>query len=383
MAAQVSLKVMMEAAGIKPTTAQLKKLNAQIQKTEESQKGWNKEINKTHRNLRGAAQATGRANKDFGRMSQGMGGLVQAYATVAANVFALSAAFLVLKRAADLSSMTKSAEDFSNRFGVSVTRITRQMQVASGGALSFAEALPTINKAISAGIGVEQMEQLTIAATKAAQTFGGSTTEALSRFISAAQRGRVEIIQTLGIVIKTEQAYADYGASIGKTALELTALDRQQAILNATIKESQSIFDQVNIDPNPFQQLLTTLTDLKDVVLTTITDGITPMINAFNQSKFAAAALIAVILKLVGGTIFGQVAIGITAAAAAGRKTTIQARAAEKQAQASAKRTRNRLKVAVLDNEKTLRKRAIDFENSLKKQEKAHASFTKKILFHC
>ena len=108
---------------------------------------------------------------------------MQAYATVAANVFALSSAFLVLRRAADLSSMIKSAEDFSNRFGRSVTRITRQMQEASGGALTFAEALPTINKAISAGIGTEQLEKLTKAATLAAQTFGGTANEALNRFI--------------------------------------------------------------------------------------------------------------------------------------------------------------------------------------------------------
>jgi len=300
----VKLKVMLEAAGIKPTTKQLKELNKQLTKTKAEVKGVGTGSNKLKRNLEGVSQRAGSTGKDFSRMQQGMGGLVQIYATVAANVFALSSAFLVLRRAADLSSMTKSAEDFSNRFGVSVTRITKQMQEASGGALSFAEALPTINKAISAGIGVEQMEQLTIAATKASQTFGGSATEALNRFISAAQRGRVEIIQTLGIVIKTEQAYKDYAASIGKTALELTALDRQQAILNATIKESQSIFDQVNIDPNPFQQFLTTIIDLKDVGLTLITDFLTPFINTINKSKAAAAALIALLISIVGKRIF-------------------------------------------------------------------------------
>jgi len=374
--ANINLKLILQSQGIEPTKKNMDRLHKSLQKTAGAMGKVGVAANKTKRNLEGAAQRSGSAGKDFARMSQGMGGLVQAYATVAANVFALSSAFLVLRRAADLSSMTKSAEDFSNRFGVSVTRITRQMQVASGGALSFAEALPTINKAISAGIGVEQMEQLTIAATKAAQTFGGSATEALSRFISAAQRGRVEIIQTLGIVIKTEQAYKDYAATVGKTALELTALDRQQAILNATIKESQSIFDQVNIDPNPFQQLLVTLTDLKDTVLTTITDAITPMVNAFNQSKFAAAALIAVMLKLVGGKIFGQVAIGVVAAAKAGRQTTIQARAAERTAVAVAKRRDRRITNSI----KAAKKEALAFEEGLKKQEKAHASFTTKIL---
>ena len=302
--ARVTLEVIMKALGIKATTKQIKEFNAAGKKTSEGLKLIADQSNKVNRNLRGIRQSSGSVGKDFSRMQQGMGGLVAAYATVAANVFALSSAFLVLRRAADLSSMIKSAEDFSNRFGVSVTRITKQMQEASGGALSFAEALPIINKAVSAGIPVEKLEALTVAATKAAQTFGGSATEALNRFISASQRGRVEIIQTLGIVIKTEQAYKDYGASIGKTALELSAFDRQQAILNATIKESQNVFDGIGIDPNPFQQLLTTVIDLKDTMSTFITDAITPMLNAFNKSKAAAGALIALIIGTVAKRIF-------------------------------------------------------------------------------
>jgi hypothetical protein len=164
----VNLKVALTSDGkIKKVTQDLEKLNVAADKTAKTSKRVSKRSNELKRNLEGVSQRAGSTGKDFSRMQQGMGGLVQIYATVAANVFALSSAFLVLRQTADLSSMMKSAEDFSNRFGVSVTRITKQMQVASGGALDFAEALPTINKAISAGIGVEQMEQLTMAATKA------------------------------------------------------------------------------------------------------------------------------------------------------------------------------------------------------------------------
>jgi len=300
----INLKVTLTAKGIEKATKQLKAHSAAVEKVSVKHKKASQTANKLKRNLEGVAQRAGSTAKDFSRMQQGMGGLVQAYATVAANVFALSSAFLVLRRAADLSSMMKSAENFSNRFGVSVERINRQMQEASGGALDFAEALPTINKAVSAGVGIEQMEELTKAATKAAQTFGGSTTEALNRFISAAQRGRVEIIQTLGVVIKTEQAYKDYAATIGKTALELSAVDRQQAILNATIAASAKVFAGVVIDPNPFQQLLVTITDLKDNILTFVTDALTPLIKLFNQSKAAAASLIALIISIVGKRIF-------------------------------------------------------------------------------
>ena len=372
----VKLKILLEAAGIKPTTKQMAALNKEMDKTKTAAKTVSQSANKMKRNIEGVAQRSGSAGKDFARMSQGMGGLVQVYATVAANVFALSSAFLILRKAADLSSMTKSAEDFSAKFGVSVTRITKKMQEASGGALDFAEALPSINKAVSAGVGIEQMEKLTIAATKAAQTFGGSTAEALNRFISASQRGRVEIIQTLGVVIKTEQAYKEYAASVGKTALELSAFDRQQAILNATIEASEKVFGAINIDPNPFTQFASTMIDVKDKILTTITDGITPLVSSFNQSKNAAVALMAVIASAVGSRIFPQLTGMLSGLTAASIKSTTAATAAslaasKNRAQANAeagKSTGN-------TSEKALRKQIQEEEKSYKTRTLKHKAF--------
>lgn len=380
MATTVKLKVLLEAAGIKPTTEQLKALNKQLSTTKVKANSTSKSSNELKRNLEGVSQRAGSTGKDFARMSQGMGGLVQAYATVAANVFALSSAFLVLRRAADLSSMIKSAEDFSNRFGVSVTRITKLMQEASGGALSFAEALPSINKAVSAGVGIEQMEKLTIAATKAAQTFGGSTTEALSRFISASQRGRVEIIQTLGVVIKTEQAYKDYAASVGKTALELTAFDRQQAILNATIAESEKVFAGVTIDPNPFQQLLTTVTDLKDVMATFATDALTPVVNLFNKSAAAAGVLIAILVKTVTSRIIPALGDQIISTQAKSVESTRLALVAAKKAKRIAdKFDAEKGKTSTNTSIAGIKKRDSLFRKSLGDRIKMHKAFTKQI----
>ena len=378
--ANIKLRVLLEAAGIKPTAKQLDKLSKDLTETAAGFGKVSNAANKTKRNLEGVAQRSGSTAKDFSRMSQGMGGLVQAYATIAANVFALSSAFLVLRRAADLSSMIKSAENFSDRFGVSVTRITKRMQEASGGALDFAEALPSINKAVSAGVGIEQMEQLTVAATKASQTFGGSATEALNRFISASQRGRVEIIQTLGVVIKTEQAYKEYAATIGKTALELSAYDRQQAILLATIEASNKVFAGVDIDPNPFTQFATTMVDVKDNILTTITDGITPLISSFNQSKNAAVALMAFIAASVGSKVFPQLTALLSGFTAASIKSTAAAKAASIAAMKQREQANKEAgKTTGKTTEKVLRKQLKAEEMSYAKRKAKHAAFKESI----
>ena len=66
------------------------------------------------RNLKGAAATSANGTKNFSKMSQGItGGLVPAYATLAANIFAISAAFNFLKRAADVANLEKSQTQFA------------------------------------------------------------------------------------------------------------------------------------------------------------------------------------------------------------------------------------------------------------------------------
>lgn len=381
MAETVNLKIILDGKGIKTVTSDLGKLNKTTEKVKKQSQNLSNSSNKLKRNLEGVSQRANNTSKDFSRMSQGMGGLVAAYATVAANVFALSTAFLVLRNAADLSSMVKSAENFSNRYGVSVTSMTKNIQAATGGALSFADALPTINKAISAGLGEDKITQLAVAATKASQTFGGTANEALNRFISAAQRGRVEVVNTLGIVIQTEQEYRKYAATIGKTAQELTAFDRQQAIVNAVIEESANVFDKVNIDPNPFQQLLTTMTDLKDTMLTTVTDAITPLINAFNKSKSAALAFFALIAGSIGSKLFPQIEQQIISARKKGLEAGVVARAARRLANEKEKKflLETQRQITGLTS-KQLKQRSLLFRNHYAEILQQHKSFGKQLI---
>ena len=59
------------------------------------------------RNIKGVAATSSNATKNFSKMSQGMGGLVGAYAAFAAQVFAIGAAFRFLKDAGDLAAHRK------------------------------------------------------------------------------------------------------------------------------------------------------------------------------------------------------------------------------------------------------------------------------------
>ena len=72
-----------------------------------------KSAHNTDRQLKGAAQASSNTTKNFSKMSQGIsGGLVPAYATLAAQLFAVSAAFNFLKRSGDIVTFTKRPRSF-------------------------------------------------------------------------------------------------------------------------------------------------------------------------------------------------------------------------------------------------------------------------------
>ena len=81
------------AVNAKKLGLELDKAGVASDKTTKNTEKLNKSNKDLDRNLRGTAKMTSNSTKEFSKMQQGMGGLVGAYATLAAQVFAVSAAF--------------------------------------------------------------------------------------------------------------------------------------------------------------------------------------------------------------------------------------------------------------------------------------------------
>lgn len=75
---------------------------------------------------RGISGATGAASRDFAAQAQGLGGLVQVYATFAANLFAVSAAFTALSKAADTTNMVKGLDQLGAASGVNLGSLSKK-----------------------------------------------------------------------------------------------------------------------------------------------------------------------------------------------------------------------------------------------------------------
>ena len=247
------------------------------------------------RRLKGAAQASSNSSKNFSKMSQGIsGGLVPAYATLAASLFAIDAAFRALKRASDLRVQAEGMTAYANQTGVALKSVARDLQAATGYQLDFKEAAESTSIAIAAGFSADQVTQIGKAAKQASIALGRDFADSYQRLLKGITKAEPELLDELGIILRLEKATTTYGAAIGKSAKDLTAYERQQAVFNEVLTQTAKKYAAVgdDIPVNQFGQLGAKLTDLSDAAL----KGIAPIAEFFagtlvNNTNAAIAAL--------------------------------------------------------------------------------------------
>lgn len=253
------------------------------------------------RNLKGAAQASANGTKNFAKMAQGItGGIVPAYATLAANVFAISAAFNFLKNAADVANLESSQISFAQNTGVALQSMTGRLRDASGGMLGFREAAQAAAIGTAKGFSSAQLESLAEGALKASTALGRSYEDTFDRLVRGASKAEPELLDELGITLRLETATKNYAAAIGKQADALTAAERSQAVLLETQRQLEENFGDVEGKVNPFVRLGKVFEDL----VKNITQAVLPAFNAFANFLADNAVAALAFFGLLGVSIF-------------------------------------------------------------------------------
>ena len=263
-----------------------------------------KSIKTTDRTIKGVGQASSGATKNFSKMSQGItGGLVPAYATLAANVFAISAAFQFFKNAADVSILMEAQKSYSESTGVGLSRITQGLKEASGGMLTYRKAAEAAAIGMAKGFAPSQLEDLAIGARKVAAALGRDFGDAFDRLIRGTSKAEPELLDELGITLRLKDATEDYAAAIKKNVKELTVYERSQAVLLETQRQLDSQFGNVNTKANAFQVLSTTFNQF----VQDITQKLLPAFEGF--ANIVSGSLISAVI------VFGALGLSILKAA--------------------------------------------------------------------
>tara|TARA_B100000085_G_scaffold108904_1_gene99377 strand:+ start:4643 stop:8515 length:3873 start_codon:yes stop_codon:yes gene_type:complete len=309
-------------------TLSAKKLKKALDETKASQDGLNASTRKGYRAMQGSAQATSNSTKAFSKQAGVVGGLVPVYATFAANVFAVSAAFGVLKRAAALERLETSLERIGALSGRNLGALAADLRAVADQAISTEQSLRAVSVGTSAGFSSSQILQLAEVAKGASLALGRDMGDAIDRLIRGTAKLEPEILDELGIIVRLDQAALDYATSLGKTANQLSQFEKVQAFVNATITQGLTKYQKISeaVDPSPYDKLAASFNNLSKEIVVFSNNILGPIINFFATNKIALTAA----LTFFAGTLVKQVIPAIDEVVARNRLIAVSAAQAAK-----------------------------------------------------
>lgn len=304
MAKTVEIKIKVNDDGsLSMVEQEAKKASAATEKLGTSTDKAGKARNRFHKGEKGVAGATSNSTKAFAKQAQTIGGgssgLVGAYATLAANVFAMSAAFNFFKRAADISNLEKGQVQYAQNTGVALQSITHRLRESADGMLGFQEAAQAAGIGIAKGFSPAQLENMAVAARKASTALGRDFADSFDRLLRGVSKAEPELLDELGITLRLKTATETYAASLGTTADALTDTQRSQAIYVETMRQANDLFGSVEPQTNAFIKLSKTFEDLAKAG----TQAVLPFFEGF-ANLLSGNAVAAV-------TVFGAIGISI------------------------------------------------------------------------
>jgi hypothetical protein len=243
------------------------------------------------RNVKGLAQTASAGGKNFSKMAQGIsGGLVPAYAVLAANIFALSAAFNFLKNASDIGVLEKAQVTAAENTGIAMGRLTTGLREASKGMLDFQQAAQASAIGVAKGFSPSQMEKLADGAIKVSNVLGRDFTDAFDRLVRGVSKAEPELLDELGITLRLETATKNYADSLNKSADALTDAERSQAVYLETMRQLDIVTAGQEGNVNPFVKLGVTFSDLVKNITQFFLPALEGIANLVNKN--AAVALL-------------------------------------------------------------------------------------------
>ena len=248
-------------------------------------------------------QSSASAGRSFAAQSQGLGGLVGAYAGAAATVFALEAAFTALAKAAQAETIVTGTSALAAGIAQSGPRIIKSIQEITQGQLTMAEAAQNANIGLSAGFDSTQIEGLTKVAMGASRALGRNLTDSLQRVFRGVAKLEPELLDELGIFVRIEPAVKAYARELGVAAKSLSQFERGQAFANAAIEEGTRKFGMIDVSAPSAQKSLEQLqTQVMELALEfgqLLTQILLPFVNFLKNDAGNALVLFGGILLLV------------------------------------------------------------------------------------
>jgi len=288
---------------------------------------------------RGVAGQTGAGGRDFAAQAQGLGGLVHVYATFAANLFAVSAAFGALSKAADTSNLVKGLDQLGAQSGKSLGSLAKQIVTVTDGALSLRDAMTSTAMASAGGMTNSSILRMTEVARKASLALGRDMPDSMDRLTKGIIKIQPELLDELGIMTRVIPAQEAYARSLGKSASSLTDFEKRQAFANAVLEEGEKKFSAIKLDSNPYSKILASMQNIAQTGLELINTVLGPIVSLLASSPTA----LSLAMVGIGSVLLKQAIPAINQYKASLLSIADAAKETSKRSQAAAKEQYNKL----------------------------------------
>lgn len=157
-------------------------------------------------------------------------------------VLALGAGFLALgQRGVALAPLGESFDNLTASVGISSQALLIDLRKAANGTVSDFDLIRRANLALVGSTGEfgkqfgQKLPQVLAAARAAAKATGQDVDFLFQSLVSGIKRASPRLIDNTGIVLKLSEANETLAQSLGKSVEQLTAEEKQIAVLNATV----------------------------------------------------------------------------------------------------------------------------------------------------
>ena len=190
------------------------KTGKSIKDLDDAQQAGAKTAKKHTEAVNGGVASANNAARSMSKLLETVGdnnsGLVAAYATLAVNAFAVSAAFNLLREASQAEQVLKGLEVQGAKTGRSLTLAAKSVQELTKNALSSAEAMKATAQFTAAGFNTKQLQDVTRVATDTSIALGRNIPDSMDRIIKGVTKLEPELLDELGIMTKLTEASEKY-----------------------------------------------------------------------------------------------------------------------------------------------------------------------------
>jgi hypothetical protein len=146
------------------------------------------------------------------------------------------------KQGAAINTMIQIYQRLGQESGINSDKLLEDMERATAGTVDRFTMMQAANRALLAGGAdiAEHLPELFRIASAAAMATGQDVTYITETLVKGIVKASPLLIDNAEIYIKVGQAVDKYAASLGKTTEQLSAAERQQAVLQAVLQEGET-----------------------------------------------------------------------------------------------------------------------------------------------